>query len=189
MLKPYILQLKHWKVLQKIGHYVLHIKCKLCWVDFEISIRMELSEIELESFGSQTIPLCYIEVSCLAREIIFSPSVHFSWHHSVGNPKNRNARFNRSVFHIYVNEVSFCTKSIKLYNFVIHFFPLSHTVFKIRKLTPQFSTRWRCERSYSVAHIQFTRHRAYKNSKSRPKLRGWQGTLVDIMYNHNKITF
>ena len=103
--------------------------------------------------------------------------------------KNRNARFNRSVFYIHVNEVFFCTKSITFYNFIINFFCLSRTFFEIRKLILQFSTRWHCEQSHSVAHIQFTilRHNIYRNSKSHSEIkrvtRNFSGHTVDIIKN------
>ena len=147
---------------------------------------MELSGSEPESFGLEiadntTVLHC---VSCLPRKIVFSPSVHFSSRHSVENQENRNARFNRSVFHIHVNEVSFCTKSISLYNFVILFLPLSRTVFEMRKLTPQFSTRWRWEKSHSVAHIQFTIpiHHGYKNSSNRSEIQRVTRDFSGILY-------
>ena len=50
---------------------------------------------------------------------------------------------------------------------------LSSTVFEIRRLTQQFSSRWRYEWSHSVAHIQFTipRHHVYKNSSHRSEIK------------------
>ena len=82
-----------------------------------------------------------------------------------------------SVFHIHINELSVCTKSIIHYNFVIHFSPLSRTFFEIQKLTLQFFTRWGCEQSHSVTHIQFTIpiHHVYKNTKSRCKIEDDKG--------------
>ncbi|GBO44259.1 hypothetical protein AVEN_211327-1, partial [Araneus ventricosus] len=53
-----------------------------------------------------------------------------------------NKHFNRSAFSIHDHNVSFGTKSMMFYNFVIHFFPLSRTVLDVITLTSPFSTRW-----------------------------------------------
>ncbi|GBL87773.1 hypothetical protein AVEN_81372-1 [Araneus ventricosus] len=52
-----------------------------------------------------------------------------------------------------------------LYNFVVHFLALSHTVLEIIELIPPFSTRWRCKWFHPLAHIHFTisRHDSYED--------------------------
>ena len=52
-------------------------------------------------------------------------------------------------------------------------FSVSRSVFEMRKLTLQFSIRWRCERTHLVAHIQFTipRQHVYKNSSNRSEIK------------------
>ncbi|GBL85788.1 hypothetical protein AVEN_183687-1 [Araneus ventricosus] len=64
--------------------------------------------------------------------------------------------------------MSFCTKSMMLYNFVIHFFPLSRTVLEIITLTPPFTTRWRCKLFHPVAHSHFAmpKYHSYEDSCS-----------------------
>ncbi|GBN69769.1 hypothetical protein AVEN_111939-1 [Araneus ventricosus] len=87
---------------------------------------------------------------------------------SVGNREQTNTYFKRSVLSIYVRKVSFCTKSMMLYNFVIHFFLLSRIVLEIITLTLPFSTRWRCNWFHPVAPSHFTMpiHHSYEGSCS-----------------------
>lgn len=81
---------------------------------------------------------------CLSK-IIFS-------RHCVGYHEKTNALFNRSNFCISIHKVS---KSMKLYNFVSHFYPLYLSVFMIGMLNQQPSTCWFRTQFHSVAHDCF----------------------------------
>ena len=178
----------HRKILGRSACYCkLATKRKLSWVDAilfytinvlstlfikTISTRMQPSGFEPLSFwlGITSDTTVHIAVSCFARKIIISPSV---WRHSVGNHEKTNARFNHSILRINIQQVSFRTKSMMLYNFVNHFFSLSCFVFEIGMLTPQFSTRWRRRWFHSIAHSYFTipRHHFYEYSSSRSEVK------------------
>ncbi|GBN26333.1 hypothetical protein AVEN_5098-1 [Araneus ventricosus] len=80
-----------------------------------------------------------------------------------------------------------------LYNFAIHFCPLSRTVLEIITLTPSFSTRWHCKWFHPVAHSHFTmpRHHSYEDSCSRSVVkrvvRDFSGHPVyELVEEHNQ---
>ncbi|GBL96826.1 hypothetical protein AVEN_118949-1, partial [Araneus ventricosus] len=101
----------------------------------------------------------------IVQKIIFSPVVASCYVTGLESPDQTNARFTLLVLSIIALKVSFRTKSKKVYNFVIDFFPVSCTVFEIETLTQLFIARWRCSRSHRVAYGHFTipRHHVYGN--------------------------
>ncbi|GBM31007.1 hypothetical protein AVEN_198734-1 [Araneus ventricosus] len=102
---------------------------------------------------------------------------------SVGNREQTNTCFKRSDLSIYVHNVSFCTKSMLVYSFEIHFFPLSRTILEVITLTPSFYTKCRCRWFHLVAHSHFTipRYHSYEDSCSH--------SVVKRMAHGNRLRF
>lgn len=89
-------------------------------------------------------------------KLIISPSAQVSRPHSEPYSEKIKAHFKCSFLRINIHKVSFCTKPMMHYNFVICFIPLSLSVFKIRMSNSAALHRWRRRWFNSVEHGNFT---------------------------------
>lgn len=86
-----------------------------------------------------------------------------------------------------VYKISFRSKSMLLYNFVIQYFSAFRIVFNIDTLTSDFSARKRSKQSHRIMHVYFTLlyvdiHHIYDCNCRRPKFKGMEKTSLYLHF-------